>query len=62
MTRDDLIDSIAQERTDNAEIPELETVYYNDQYDRLQEFTTEELIEIYSNYFDDYEEGDLEDE
>lgn len=60
MTRDDLIDSIAQERTDNAEVPELEEHYYDTQCMALEDFTTEELVEIYSEYFDDYEEEDLE--
>lgn len=60
MTRDDLIDSIAQERTDNAEVAELEEYFYDAQYTALEYRTTEELIEIYSYYFDDYEEGDLE--
>ena len=60
MTRDDLIERIAQERTDNAEMPELEEYFYNAQYMALEELTTEELIGMYTTYFDDYLEGDLE--
>lgn len=61
MTKHDLIDSIAQQRTDNAEISELETVYYQDQFEKLEDYSIDELIDTYKDYFDDYEEGDLED-
>lgn len=60
MTRDDLIDSIAQERTDNADARELAECFYDTQYENLSSCTTAELIEYYNEYFDDYSEGDLE--
>ncbi len=57
MDRNDLIDSIAQERTDNAEVNELEKMYYDIQYDSLSDMTDEELKQIYDYHFDDREEN-----
>lgn len=56
--RNDLIDSIAQQRTDGAEISELETAYYEQQYSRIKEWNDEELREVYIREVAD----DLEDE
>lgn len=42
----DLVDQLAQHRTDNADEKELLIAYYDDQYGYLDGFTTEELIEM----------------
>jgi len=41
----DLVAKLAQHRTDNAEISELESAYYERQYEKLDEWGTEELLE-----------------
>lgn len=46
--KEELADSIAQERTDNAEIDELKSYFYNAQYESLNDdYSKEELYQIY---------------
>lgn len=46
-SRDDIINEIAEERTENAEICELEEAYKYDMIDRLSDCTDSELLEMY---------------
>ena len=55
LDRNDLLDSIAQERTENAEVPELESAFYEYQYEKLDKYSDKELQEIYNDMFDEEE-------
>ena len=42
----DLVDYLAQHRTDNIELGELEAFYYAVQYEKLDSYTEDELKEM----------------
>lgn len=47
MAKYKIIEELAQQRTENAEVSELKSAYLNSQRDNLEWWTEEDLIEIY---------------
>lgn len=63
MTKEEIIEELAQQRTENAEIPELESTYLDYQKDQLEWYDQEDLITAYQHEVDeDFTVEDLTDE
>ena len=63
MTKEEIIEELAQQRTENAEIPELESIYLDYQKDMIEWYDQEDLITTYKNEIDeDFTVEDLTDE
>ena len=63
MTKEEIIEELAQQRTENAEIPELESTYLDYQKDQLEWYDQEDLITAYQHEVDeDFTIEDLTDE
>ena len=45
----DMIDEIAEKRTEDAEVSELERMYYDIQYASLEDMTEEDVLQIYKD-------------
>lgn len=49
----ELVDKLAQHRTENATVAELEIAFYEWQYNRLDSYTEEELYECFLSEIDE---------
>jgi len=47
MDINDMIDELAQYRTEQADIPELESAFYDNQHERLENMAEKELQKLY---------------